>query len=355
MSSKTKVCEAPHGHLLRHFTLLCACSSHIQREATSPSPSLLEQRSRAQLPLNPPLREHSQPQTALHKPKSANPWRSLVFWLCSGETRASQCTDIIPGARYKHPGRGMPKASCLFRWVCQYSGLFGLDCTFWWMLLQLSPPAMPHLSKTRILSCIPDGQSYFRKVSDSRSRVSADPKCDPVGSQSGHQWCVTQVVVLGTQRKIPHGGVVPETRIGTGQTEGPLGPAGAISHEEQQPPWKHQPFPNVPPLPITASWGRRQEQSTFRAAEGKHNQKMQLLWSASKQLAGPFVNGFLLWYHVSLSPELLWGWQFLTEIQHIPQPHSLRSDCVCQATRSMWQFAAEHTRFRLLSLFFSLP
>lgn len=44
----------------------------------------------------------------------------------------------------------------------------------------------------------------------------------------------------------------------------------------------------------------------------------------------------------------------MTEIQHIPQTHSLRSNRVCQVTRSMWQFAAEHMRSHLLSLFFSL-
>lgn len=98
-------CEDPHGHLLRHFVLVCTCSSHIQKQVTSPYPSLPEQGAHSsESGLDPehsslyilPLREHSQPQTALHRPKSANPWRSLVFWFCSGETRASQGTDIIP-------------------------------------------------------------------------------------------------------------------------------------------------------------------------------------------------------------------------------------------------------------------
>lgn len=49
-----------------------------------------------------------------------------------------------------------------------------------------------------------------------------------------------------TERKNPHGGAVPETApgravaVGQGQARGrlraPLGPVGALSHEEQQPP-----------------------------------------------------------------------------------------------------------------------
>lgn len=62
-----------------------------------------------------------------------------------------------------------------------------------------------------------------------------------------------------------------------GRLRAPLGPAGAISHEEQQPPWKHQSFPGVSPHPITTPWQRRRGQSTFVAQEGKHNPKMELL------------------------------------------------------------------------------
>lgn len=46
--------------------------------------------------------------------------------------------------------------------------------------------------------------------------------------------------------------------------------------------------------PSPSHRGRRQGQSTFLAVEGKHNPKMQMLSFAVKQLAGPFVNGFLL-------------------------------------------------------------
>lgn len=133
-------CEAPHGHLLSHF--ISAPAAPVSKG----KPSLIPQSSRAarpgwiraQLPLHPPLREHSQPQTALHKPESANPWRSLVFWFCLGETRASRGTDTIPQSVVQASGRGMPKACCRsLKGVCQRSGLFWLDCTSWWMLLQL--------------------------------------------------------------------------------------------------------------------------------------------------------------------------------------------------------------------------
>lgn len=100
-----------------------------------------------------PLREPSQPQTALHKPKSANPWRSLVFWFCLGETQASQGTDIIPQGTNLQ-AEGCPRSS-VHRMGLPAFSFVGLDCTSWWMLLLLpgcgfTCSASSDVSKTRI-------------------------------------------------------------------------------------------------------------------------------------------------------------------------------------------------------------
>lgn len=230
VSSKTKSVK----FLMRYFTLLCTCSSHIQRETTSPSPNLPEEQrvragSRAPSTSSPWGSTHS---LTLHftSQKSANPWRSLVFWWNSSVPRHWHHSTNIQA-------EGIPKGCRSFGWVCQGSGFFGF-MHFCWMLLQLPPPAVSHLSKSRILRHIPDGQSYSREVSDSRIR---SLQCDVLSSQTGQQWCVTQVYPFGVQiqRKNPHGGAVPETRTGTGQAE---------EQQEQQPPWKYQPFPHVSPL-----------------------------------------------------------------------------------------------------------
>lgn len=64
-----------------------SCTAHSSKPRLGPENSYLP---------HPALREHSHPQTPLSKSKSANTWRSLVSLLCSGETKVSQGTDIIP-------------------------------------------------------------------------------------------------------------------------------------------------------------------------------------------------------------------------------------------------------------------
>lgn len=84
--------------------------------------------------------------------------------------------------------------------------------------------------------------------------------------------------------------------------------------------------------PSALHWGRRHKQRTFLAAKGEHkpNQWAQTGTSFDMLLNGsliPLLLHFPPGYGASLV--LLWGWQLMTEIQHIPQTHSLRFSCVC--------------------------
>lgn len=153
-----------------------SAAAGFQRGTTSPHPRFPKQRAHSsECRLDPehsslyihPLREHSKPHTALHKPKSANPWRSLVFWFYSGDTRASQGTDIIPerGTHQAEVGQRDAQGLLFIRVSLSMFRFVRVGLLPHLQFLQDS-----HLSKTRILSHIHDGQSYFRKVSGSRIR-----------------------------------------------------------------------------------------------------------------------------------------------------------------------------------------
>lgn len=124
--------------------------------------------------------------------------------------------------------------------------------------------------------------------------------------QTGHQHCATRVVVWGVRSGEKFSW---RSWLRDGSREGS---AGLL------PPPQHR--------------GTRQGQSTFLAAEGEHKPKQ---WAQTGTCFGFPLNGSLipLLLHFLLlrclfPPVLLWGWQLLTETQHIPQPHSLRSSCV---------------------------
>lgn len=222
-----------------------SCTAHSSKPRLGPENSYL--------PCT-PLREHSHPQTALPKSKSANTWRSLASLFCSGETQLSQGTDIISDSMVQTSRQRDAQGLLLIRMSFP---VYLFDWTFWWKPPQLSrcgphqqhnATQSSHLNKNRFLSHTPDGELYFRKVSypglgPCRTWVCSHrlPNWPSVMCKTG---CSFRVQAQGRN---PHGGAGSEmapgrawqaiVRVVQGQAQGslrvPFGPAVTISHTEQ--------------------------------------------------------------------------------------------------------------------------